>query len=194
MAVTTQTHPTRGHQYQCPAPHSPLHLSIPIQRSPLLGSNLQAGTLVATRVPVSGGSGMDRWTGPESCTSVPFPVKRWTLRAATGTSSSQVALAAGMDAGDGAGERMRHQGSPLPPGHPVPLPLCSVPRKAGKLRRSRGAVAAVSDAQSWLYVELRGRRAARLWNCTHGWPRAPAGTRRGDGQVMSPTHTQHNQM
>lgn len=79
------------------------------------------------------------------------------------------------DTGHGAGERMGHRGAPLPPVPPVPLPLCSAPRKAGKPRRSRGAVAAVSDAQSWLYVELRGRRAARLWNCTHGWPRAPAG-------------------
>lgn len=68
--------------------------------------------------------------------------------------------------------------SPKSPVSPVPLLSCSTPRKAGKARARLGPDAAVRDAASWLYVELRGRRAARRGNCAHGCPRPPAGTRR----------------
>lgn len=180
---------------------------------PLLVSNLQAGMLVAVMALVSEGSGMDRCTGPDSWTSVPLPVKRWTLMAAMGASSSQVLLAGRGGIPSARGETcsvpapelhdfffhspqvpLHPPHSPLTASHPtrpsIPLPLLSAPMKDGKPFMSCSPLAVVSDAESWLYVELRGRRAALRWNCTHGWLLTPNNNNRCHplaSTKMSPT-------
>lgn len=57
---------------------------------------------------------------------------------------------------------------------PLPLPLLSAPMKDGKPLISGPLLAAVREAESWLYVELRGRRADLRWNWAQGWLLTPA--------------------